>query len=80
MPTSKLPRDTPAKPRLSVAEMELSGSTSPGPIRLKGFTARETRILHGRYIERMTHRQIGERFGIKETSSRVIISRLVKRL
>jgi hypothetical protein len=70
MPTSNLPRDTPRKPRISVAEMELSGSTSQRPIRLKGFTARETRILHGRYIERLSHREIAERFDLTEGASR----------
>jgi hypothetical protein len=76
LPTSSLP----AMPDLTLSDMERTTSTSTGPIRLKGFTLRETSILHSRYIERLSHREMGERFGFTEQSSWVIMHRLTKRV
>lgn len=72
-----LPQSTPRKPRLTVAEMELCPSNRPP--QLPGFTERQMQILVARYFERLSHAEIGERFGFTEQSSWVILHRLKAR-
>jgi hypothetical protein len=76
-PTSMLPRSTPRKPRLSLPEMEITPSTSLPE--LPGLTERQVQILVAHYFEKLTHADIGERFGFTEQSSWVILNRLKRR-
>jgi hypothetical protein len=75
LPSSKIPRLI-NKAKLTTCEMERSAST--GPIRLPGVTSKQVRLLHGKYIDRLSHRELAAKYGITEGSCRVIVSRLRK--
>jgi hypothetical protein len=73
-PTSALPE----RPRLSLSEMERTGSTRLP--QLPGFSQRDMRLLHARHVQRLSHAEIAGRFGITERSSRVIMTRLKRKV